>query len=194
MATEEEREQVEEALVDVLEEAPVTLESLQEHYAAGTALSDGEVDLIADVAVGHLRDILACFGEEDATIDEFEGEEGELILDVAGGDLAILIGRHGRTLEALQLLLSSLVNRRLGFHFPVTVDIEGYRERRRNAVTSQAVRAAARVKKTGREVALSPMNAYERRLVHLALRDDEEVTTVSEGEDPDRRVVVLPAE
>lgn len=113
---------------------------------------------------------------------------------MAGGDLAILIGRHGRTLEALQLLLSSLVNRQLGFHFPVTVDIEGYRERRRNAVTSQAVRAAARVKKTGREVALSPMNAYERRLVHLALRDDEEVTTVSEGEDPDRRVVVLPAE
>lgn len=194
MATEEEREQVEEALVEALEEAPVTLESLQEHYATGTALNDGEVDMIADIAVGHLRDILACFGEEGATIDEFEGEEGELILDVSGGDLAILIGRHGRTLEALQLLLSSLVNRELGFHFPVTVDIEGYRERRRNAVTSQAIRAAARVKKTGREVKLSPMNAYERRLVHLALRDDEEITTVSEGEDPDRRVVVLPAE
>lgn len=190
MATEEEREQVEEALVDVLEEAPVTLESLQEHYAAGTALSDGEVDLIADVAVGHLRDILACFGEEDATIDEFEGEEGELILDVAGGDLAILIGRHGRTLEALQQILSSLVNRQLGFHYPVVVDIEGYRERRRRKVRDMALRAADRAKRSGEPVFLSPMSAYERRLVHIALRDDPEVVTHSEGEDPDRYVVV----
>lgn len=178
-----------EALEEALE-AAVDFAAVKEHFAAEGSLTDAEVDAVADLSVSYLRRLLACFGENDVVIDEYEGDEGELILDVSEGNLAILIGRHGRTLEALQLLLSSLVNRQLGFHYPVVVDIEGYRERRRKKVRDMARRAADKARRQHGEVSLSPMNAYERRLVHIALREDETVTTYSEGEDPDRYVVV----
>lgn len=169
-----------------------TLKSLQENYEAGEPLSDAQLDLIADMSVGALRSILDCFGESSCSIDEYEGEDGELILDINGGNLAVLIGRHGRVLDALQLILSSLLSSQLGFHYPVVVDIEGYKNRRRQKVQALARSAAARAKKNGGPVRLKPMTAYERRLVHIALRDDEEITTHSEGEDPERSVVISP--
>ena len=182
-----------EALEEALE-AAVDFEAVKAHFVESGSIDDAEVDAVADLAVSYLRQLLACFGENDATIDEYEGDEGELILDVSHGDLAILIGRHGRTLEALQQIPYSLVNRQLGFHYPVVVDIEGYRERRRRKVRDMALRAADRAKRSGEPVFLSPMSAYERRLVHITLRDDPEVVTHSEGEDPDRYVVVALAD
>lgn len=170
--------------------AAVDLESVRKAYEDSRELSDEQVDAVADVAVGVLREILACFGESGCSIDEFEGDEGELILDVNNGDLAILIGRHGVTLDALQVVFSSLVNKRLGFHYPVAVDIEGYKSRRREKVQSLARSAAARARKDGKAVRMAPMNAYERRLVHLALRGDDSVVTHSEGVDPARCVVI----
>lgn len=175
---------------DAPEAAAPEFLSIKEHYDEGVDLTDEELDTIADVAVSALQSILACFGEGSSTIDEYEGDEGELILDVSDGDLAVLIGRHGRTLDALQLIESSLVSKRLGFRYPVVVDIEGYKSRRKQKVQSIAHSAAARAKKQRSEVRLAPMNAYERRLVHIALRDDTDVTTHSEGEDPDRYVVI----
>lgn len=163
--------------------------SIREHYEAGVALTDEEMDAVADVAVAYLRDLLGFFGETGCSIDEYDGDNGELILDVNGGDLAVLIGRHGRTLDALQMVLTSLMSSRLKFYYPVSVDIESYKSRRKSKVEGIALSAAARAKKQGR-VALAPMNAYERRLVHLTLVDDEGVTTHSEGEDPNRRVVI----
>lgn len=163
---------------------------LREHYAEGVELTDEEVDTIADVAVGFLRGILALFGEEDASIDEYEGDDGELILDVTGGDLAVLIGRHGRTLDALQMVVSSLMSSTLRFHYPVVVDVEGYKNRRKEKLRGIALSAASRAKRQHSKVSLPPMNAYERRLIHLALVDDSEVTTHSEGEDPSRHVVI----
>lgn len=160
------------------------------HYENGDTLSDDEVDRVADSAVDYLRGILSCFGEDRASIDEYVGDEGELILDVNGGDLAVLIGRHGRTLDSLQMVLNSLMSSKLKFHFPVVVDIEGYKSRRKEKLQRMAQSAAARAKKQHGRVALSPMNAYERRLVHLALVNDDGVTTHSEGEDPNRRVVI----
>ena len=77
--------------------------SIREHYESGQTLTDEEMDRIADLAVGYLKEILALFGETSSSIDEYDGEDGELILDVNGGDLAVLIGRHGRTLDALQM-------------------------------------------------------------------------------------------
>lgn len=159
-------------------------------YEAGEALSDDEMDKIADLAVNFLRSILALFGETGCSIDEYDGDSGELILDVNGGDLAVLIGRHGRTLDALQMVLSSLMSSRMKFYYPVVVDIESYKSRRRAKVQDIARSAAARAKRQGTAVKLAPMNAYERRLVHLALLDDDSVVTHSEGEDPDRRVVI----
>lgn len=163
--------------------------SIKARYEAGEALSDEEMDSIADVAVTYLRQILALFGEESSTIDEYDGDDGELILDINGGNLAVLIGRHGRTLDALQMVLSSLVSSRINFFYPIVVDIESYKTRRKKKLRSIALSAAERARKQGR-AALAPMNAYERRIVHLALIDDDTVTTHSEGEDPYRRVII----
>ena len=154
------------------------------------ALTDADLDLIADTAITYIRELLAFFGEDRVTVDEYEGDQGELILDISGGDLAVLIGRHGRTLDALQMVVSSFMSNRMHFHYPLMVDVEGYKTRRKEKLESLARSAAARVKRQHAAVKLSPMNAYERRIVHLALLDDVDVTTHSEGEDPDRRVVI----
>ena len=164
--------------------------SIREHYESGQPLTDDEMDSIADLAVGYLKEILALFGETSSSIDEYDGEEGELILDVNGGDLAVLIGRRGRTLDALQMVLTSLLSSKIKFYYPVVVDIEGYKNRRKKKIQDLARSSAARAKKRHGKVTLAPMNAYERRLVHLALINDDGVVTHSEGEDPERRVVI----
>lgn len=163
--------------------------SIREHFEVGAELTEEETDKVADVAVEYLRELLGFFGETSCSIDEYDGDNGELILDVNGGDLAVLIGRHGRTLDALQMVLSSLMSSTLKFYYPIVVDIESYKSRRKSKVQGLARAAAAKARKQGR-VAMAPMNAYERRLVHLALHDDDSVTTHSEGEDPNRRVVI----
>ena len=163
--------------------------SIRERFEAGAELTEEETDKVADVAVDYLRELLGFLGETSCSIDEYDGDNGELILDVNGGDLAVLIGRHGRTLDALQLVLSSLMSSTLKFYYPIVVDIESYKSRRKSKVQGLARAAAAKARKQGR-VAMAPMNAYERRLVHLALHDDDSVTTHSEGEDPNRRVVI----
>jgi spoIIIJ-associated protein len=155
-------------------------------------LSDEDLDRVADTAVKALKTILASFGIEDATVEEYEGDEGEIILDVVGGDLALLIGRHGRTLDALQTLVSAITSRELGFRHPVIVDVEGYRHRRRQKLEDIARRSADRSAKQHIPIRLRPMTAYERRVVHVALRDDRRVSTQSEGEDPFRVVVINP--
>ena len=162
---------------------------LREHYEAGT-LSDEELDTIADTAITYIREMLAFFGENKVTVDEYEGDEGELILDISGGDLAVLIGRHGRTLDAFQIILSSLMSNHLHFHYPVVVDVEGYTSRRKEQLETLARNAASRARRQHGSVKLAPMNAFERRIVHLALLDSLDVTTHSEGVDPERRVVV----
>lgn len=159
-------------------------------YKAGEELSDSELDTIADVAISVLRSILGHFDAAGSPIDEYEGDEGELILDVTAPDLAVLIGRHGRTLESLQTLFTLLVSRKLGFRYPVVVDVEGYKSRRHDKVVSMARNAASRAVRQHGSVNLPPMSAYERRLVHIALRDDDRVDTHSEGSDPERRVVI----
>lgn len=180
-----------EAREDVVpEEGSDEFVAIRERYEAGEALTDAEMDQIADLAVGYLKGILALFGETGSSIDEYDGENGELILDVNGGDLAVLIGRHGRTLDALQMVLTSLLSSRIKFYYPVVVDIESYKSRRRHKLEDIARSSAARAKQRGGKVSLAPMNAYERRIIHLALRDDDEVVTHSEGEEPDRHVVI----
>lgn len=182
----EENEVAPTSLDEVVGEYP----EIARKYKAGEELSDEELDTVADVALSVIRNILKHFDAEDSPIDEYEGDDGELILDVTAPNLAVLIGRHGRTLESLQTMFSLIVSRRLGFRYPVVVDIEGYKSRRNDKVTSMAHSAAARAVRQHGSVALPPMSAYERRLVHIALRDNVAVETHSEGVDPERRVVV----
>lgn len=179
-----------EAQADAAEATSDMAATIKEKYEAGQELTDDELDFVADAAIRSIKDILSYFGETGISIDEYDGDNGELILDINGGDLAVLIGRHGRTLDALQMVVSSLLSSTLGFHYPIVVDIEGYKSRRKNKVQSLAHSAAARAKKQHGSVSLPPMNAYERRLVHLALVDDDSVVTHSEGEEPMRHVVV----
>jgi len=154
-------------------------------------LSEEDLDKVADTAVAIIQRILAGFGIE-AAIDEYEGDDGEIILDIVGGDLALLIGRHGKTLDSLQTLVGAATSRSLGFRYPIVVDVEGYRSRRREKVEDMARRTADRAVRQGRPVKLRPMTSYERRLVHMALRNDKRVVTASEGDDPARAVVVSP--
>lgn len=179
-------------VVEAVEGSAVDFVSVAERYKNGEELSDAELDAIADVAVSVLRSILEHFDAADSPIDEYDGDDGELILDVTAPDLAVLIGRHGRTLESLQTMFALLVSRKLGFRYPVVVDVEGYKSRRHDKVVSMAVSAADRALKQHRSVSLPPMGAYERRLVHIALRENPQVETHSEGTDPERRVVIQP--
>jgi spoIIIJ-associated protein len=154
-------------------------------------LTDEELDKVADEAVLVIQTVVAAFGLE-TTIEEYEGDEDELILDVVGEDLGVLIGRHGRTLDAMQTLVSAVTNRRLGFRYPVLVDVEGYRNRRRVKLDEIGRRAADRAERNSEPVKLRPMSSYERKVIHMSLRDDVRVTTSSEGDEPFRQVVVSP--
>lgn len=117
-------------------------------------------------------------------------EEGNVRVNMDGDTLGILIGRRGETLDALQYLTSLRVNRGQSDYTRVTLDTEGYRAKREEALVRLANRMANRAQKTGRKVSLEPMNPYERRILHSALQDHPSVTTHSEGEEPNRHVVI----
>lgn len=154
-------------------------------------LTDEELDAIADAGVATIQDVMRLLGIE-ASVEEYEGDEGEIILDIVGDELGVLIGRHGRTLDALQILVSAITNRRLDQRYPLVVDVSGYRHRRRVKLEDIARRAADRAARQHRPVQLRPMTSFERRVVHVVLRDDRRVRTESEGDEPRRMVVVHP--
>lgn len=111
---------------------------------------------------------------------------------IEGEDLGALIGRRGQTLDALEYLATLILSRRLGKRLHITVDVEGYRERRRKALAALARRVAKRVAQEGREIPLEPMGARDRRIIHLTLQDHPRVYTYSQGEGEQRRVVIAP--
>ena len=181
--------------VQDVEEELVEEEAGEDAEAKGAtpgSISDEELDRIADTAIAFISDVLSYMNVGEVEIDEYEGDEGELILDLTGEDLAILIGRHGKTLEALQFLVSTATARTIGYRYPVVVDVEGYKGRQREKLESVALNAADRAASQKRSVRLRPMTPYERRIIHITLADDPRVETASEGEGTARRVVVLP--
>lgn len=113
------------------------------------------------------------------------------LVDLVGENLGILIGRRGETLDALQYLTSLQVNKGREGYIRVTLDTENYRAKREDSLRRLAQRMANRAVKTGRKVVLEPMNPYERRVLHTALQNHPAVTTHSEGEEPNRRVVIM---
>lgn len=123
------------------------------------------------------------------SIEVMETEE-QLRMQMSGDNMSLLIGRRGETLDALQYLTSLTVNRGREDYLRISIDTENYRAKREEALRKLAVRMAGRAKKSGKRVALEPMNPYERRILHSALQNDPEVTTHSEGEEPYRRVII----
>lgn len=122
---------------------------------------------------------------------DVEETDAELLVTCSGGDVGLLIGKHGQTIDALQYIANASVYRR-GEGKSVTVDAAGYRERRRATLEGIALRAAERAAR-GYRVVLDPMSAVERKVVHERLKEIEGIATTSEGTEPNRYVVVLPA-
>lgn len=116
----------------------------------------------------------------------------EVVVEIKGSDVAILIGRHGQTLDALQYLLSIAANRICGTKWRLVLDAEGYRDRYRELLERKAHEYAVAVKSEGQEAELEPQSARDRRIIHMALADDPDVYTYSEGEGDRRHVVISP--
>ena len=134
---------------------------------------------------------------KDGEVEVINKEEiGVIVLGIKTSNPGILIGRHGHTLDALQYIVNIIVNKgiEISDRSKIVVDIEGYRERRKDIVSKYAYEKADIVKKSGKKVALCSMNAVERRIVHLVLQEDPQVVTYSEGTEPFRRVIVAPRE
>jgi spoIIIJ-associated protein len=153
-----------------------------------------ELEEQADAAADFLEELLTRM-DIDA-IAEPNPHEGHMYVDIVDGpeeDMSLLIGRHGQTLEAIQELTRMVVGRRLDQRVRVIVDVEDYRKRREARLEEHARELAERVRETGREEELEPMNSYERKLVHDAVADVEGVDTESRGVDPERFVVIVPS-
>lgn len=143
----------------------------------------------AGVAKAFLGELTKLMGV-DVTIDMGTDPEGNVYGFIQGDTLGILIGRRGETLDALQYLTSLKVNRGRESYTRVTLDTENYRAKREDTLIRLANRMANRALRTGRKVSLEPMNPYERRIIHFALQQNEGVTTHSEGDEPNRHVVI----
>ena len=146
-------------------------------------------DSAAGIAHIYLSELTKLMGV-DVTIDMGTDAEGNVYGYMNGDTLGILIGRRGETLDALQYLTSLKVNRGQENYTRVTLDTENYRARREDTLIRLANRMANRALRTGRKVSLEPMNPYERRIIHYALQQNEGVTTHSEGDEPNRHVVI----
>jgi spoIIIJ-associated protein len=121
-------------------------------------------------------------------------DQGEtpILLNITGDDLGMLIGRHAEILNAMQYLVNQMVSRKLEHWVQVVIDVEGYRARRESQLRQLARRMADQAVKSGRRQNLEPMPASDRRIIHIELRDHAEVTTQSVGEEPTRKVTVIP--
>ena len=156
-----------------------------------TMIPDAEVeaDSAAGKAQSFLKELTHLMGV-DVEVAVGTDEEKNVFVQMTGDTLGILIGRRGETLDALQYLTSLKVNRGQDDYTRVTLDTENYRAKREDTLIRLANRMANRAVKTGRKVSLEAMNPYERRIIHSALQANEAVDTHSEGEEPNRHVVI----
>lgn len=152
--------------------------------------SDAEEGDAPQVVREHLQTVLDLMGLE-AQAELVASEDEELTFNVVGGDLGVIIGTGGQTLNALQFLLNLMASRG-GRRRRVTVDAEGYRDRRRRRLEEVAAEHARRAKSERRPVILEGLRAAERRIIHTALQHDPDVVTYSEGEEPHRRLIITP--
>jgi spoIIIJ-associated protein len=175
-------------------EARADTEIFGEHEIEVKNIDSEEVDLASD----YLRTLLELMGinaEVSVRAPETPADglgRATAVLDIDGEDLGLLIGRRGSSLAALQYLVNVMVTRRLGSRVLVTIDVEHYHRRREDSLRGLARRMADRVRQSRRPVTLEPMPAAERRIIHLALSEDQNVMTASVGQGDERKVVIRP--
>jgi spoIIIJ-associated protein len=150
-----------------------------------TVARDTVVELLEKMQVEAT--VTASYGESDP-----DRNRTPVVIDIHGDDLSILIGKRAETLNALQYIAGLIISKQVGDFVPLTVDVEGYRNRRASQLRQLARRMADQVAKTGRRLALEPMPASERRIIHIELRNHPFVTTESVGEEPYRKLTIVP--
>jgi len=161
-------------------------ETFEKSDSAGPNLKEVDVDLGEDV-LQRIVDTITS----DASITLKQNSEG-IHFNVRGGNSAILIGRHGQTLDAMQSIVEKVINKNNAERIRVQVDVEGYLENRKNNLIRHAERMAQKCKNIHRPVTVGNMNAHDRRIVHIALRGDSEVRTHSSGDGYLRKLVIFP--
>ena len=142
------------------------------------------------VAEVFLKDVFEAMQLEVNISMDYKEEDKTLSIDLAGPEMGVLIGKRGQTLDSLQYLTNLAVNRSSENYTRVKIDTEDYRRRRKETLENLAKNMASKVKRTKKAVTLEAMNPYERRIIHSALQNDNNVTTHSEGEEPYRYVVI----
>jgi spoIIIJ-associated protein len=143
-----------------------------------------------DQAVELLNQILKAMGVEAEL--NCEENDDQIVINIEGKQLGILIGRRGETLNSLQYLVNLGVNKNAEERKKIILDVEGYRRKREDTLMRLAMRLADKAKRRGRNVILEPMNPQERRIIHTTLRGRNDIYTFSEGEEPFRKIVIAP--
>jgi spoIIIJ-associated protein len=138
-----------------------------------------------------LMKIPASIAVRESSSSSVVGGYSSVALNIIGDDLGILIGRRGQTLSSLQYLVYLMLSHQTKARVPLVIDVDGYRERRAEALRRLALHMSEQVSSTGQSVTLEPMSAGERRIIHLALQDNPGVSTQSIGEGEERRVTIL---
>jgi len=168
-----------------------TVKEPKDHgQAAPDDLSAGPGSPVGEVAQKTLQDILALLGIEAGV--EMREEPDQISLNITGDCSGLLIGRKGQTLEALEYLMNKIVHKRTDEKKRIVVDTENYRSRREESLVSLAHRLADKARRLGKPVTISPMNAHDRRIIHLALEEDKTLRTRSTGTGLYRKVVITP--
>ena len=161
-------------------------------------VGDADIENVMSIARATVSELLERMGVNNAKVtprlDDSPGRNGEptIIVDINGNDLSILIGRRAETLNALQYITRLILGKEIGRGVNLAVDVEGYRERRERNLRQLARKMAGQAVKSGRTQSLEPMPANERRIIHLELKDDENVSTESTGSEPRRKVTIIP--
>jgi spoIIIJ-associated protein len=153
-----------------------------------------EVEIVPDAAeeaVNFLQDVTKNMGVS-VEINKIESKDG-LVLNLSGEGIGMLIGKRGQTLDSLQYLVNLVANRYSEQYMRIVLDAESYRDRRKESLEQLAKRLGHKAIRTRKEVILEPMNALERKIIHTALQEIKGVKTFSEGVEPNRRIVVAPA-
>jgi spoIIIJ-associated protein len=149
-----------------------------------------EQDALA-IAKETLEDILALIPVEHAAVS-VEQAEGTITLNIDGDKSGLLIGRKGRTLDALQFIVNRIANKSLEKRVQIVIDSENYRQRRQDFLIQMALRIGDKARKAGKPMATNLLNPHDRRIVHLALKDDENLDTKSRGEGVLKKVLIIP--
>lgn len=201
----------------VIEKSAKTVDAAVELAVAelGCSVNDVEVEVIDPGAKG----VLGLFGGKDAVVrvsynendpardaiaflqpifkslkviptHEVEEKDGIIWITFRGKGLGAIIGRRGETLDALQYLTNLSVNRQFEDKTRIVLDVENYRAERERTLTNLAKKMADKARRTDRDVILEPMSPHERRIIHIALQDDEDIKTVSVGEEPYRKIII----